>query len=124
MKQEKGTHSQYVVKHRVSIPGLHNIEQLRLLVRELLQLNGVVEVVGIIRRHQLRISYEPNRINFDKIEQTLTALDFPPSLHWWMRLKANWYRFTDDNARANAEAKGGSCCSQPTDIYAQRHRRG
>ncbi len=37
-------------------------------------------------------------------------------------LKAAWYRYLDETARANAGAPRGSCCSSPTKVYTQRRK--
>jgi len=62
-------------------------------------------------------------LSFNEIEQIFKVNGLKISGHWWMKLKMAWYRYTDKNARENTMTKGGSCCSQPKDIYAQRYRR-
>lgn len=66
--------------------------------------------VGEDRR--LAVCYDASRIGFVEIEQILdgAGVERPASLLW--RIKAELFRFTDENARANARVTP-SCCSRP-----------
>lgn len=87
----------------------------------LAQTDGVLGT-RVDRNGRLRIHYDAARIGFGNIEHALTAagLSLPKGTLW--RLKSAWYRYVDANARSNAQAKAGACCSKPTDIYASRRR--
>lgn len=87
----------------------------------LAQTDGVLGA-RVDRNGRLRIHYDAARIGFGDVEHALTAagLSLPTGASW--RLKSAWYRYLDANARSNAQAKAGACCSKPTDIYANRRR--
>ena len=60
----------------------------------------------------LEVRYDASRIGFQEIEQILdeAGLSRPAGFAW--RIKSEWFRFTDSNARANANATH-ACCSRP-----------
>ena len=123
LKQDRGVANPDRVTRRIPVPGLKDDHQVQPLMDRLRSLDGVVEVIASVRQQKLRLTYEANRIGFGEITSALNSQGLALPQHWWMRLKAAWYRFTDENARANATAKGGACCSQPTDVYAKHHKR-
>lgn len=61
---------------------------------------------------RLTLRYDTSRIGFEEIEQVLdeAGVARPASLVW--RIKSEWFRFTDGNARANAHTTH-ACCSRP-----------
>jgi hypothetical protein len=60
----------------------------------------------------MEVRYDASRIGFHEIEHILdeAGLARPAGLGW--RIKSEWFRFTDGNARANASATH-ACCSRP-----------
>ncbi|HUW50609.1 MAG TPA: hypothetical protein VMV75_06305 [Sulfuricella sp.] len=62
---------------------------------------------------RLRVRYDASGVNFRDIERLLdeAGLQRPTSLWWRFRSALN--RFLDKNARSNALARGGACCSRP-----------
>jgi len=84
-------------------------------------LPGMQQVVFDPGRRKLALTYDASRLGFWSIEQALTEAGWPPSRDRWARMRYAWYRYLDENARANAEARG-ACCSNPSDIYAKRHK--
>ena len=84
-------------------------------------LPGMQQVVFDLGRRKLALTYDASRLGFWSIEQALTEAGWPPSRDRWARMRHAWYRYLDENARANAEAKG-ACCSNPSDIYAKRRK--
>ncbi len=96
-------------------------KQLTRVAQILEETEGLLEVrVG--REGRLHIRYDASHIGFGDIERLLDNVDIalPRSAGWW--LKSAWYRFLDQNAQTNATAKGGACCSNPTDILSKRRR--
>lgn len=61
---------------------------------------------------RLALRYDASRIGFEEIERILdeAGVARPAGFAW--RIKADWFRFTDRNARANAHATH-ACCSRP-----------
>ena len=114
----------YVVKRTIRLTGLSGDQALAALVAELSAQPGMIDVKANARRQRLQLHYDVKQFLFDDIVQFLSVHDVALAPQWWMRCKASWYRLLDDNARANANARGGACCSNPTGIYAQRHKRG
>lgn len=74
------------------------------------------------RRGRLRVRYDASCVGLWDVERLLEEAGIALSRSAWWRLKATWYRFLDQNARANAVSKGGACCSNPLDVFAKRQR--
>jgi len=85
------------------------------------ELPGMQQVVFDVGRRKIALTYDASRLGFWSIEQALTDAGWLLADDRWSRLRYAWYRYLDENARANAEAKG-ACCSNPSDIYAKRHK--
>lgn len=98
-------------------------EQAERIAHSLLEVDGIGEVRIQPGAPQVRVTYDASRIGFGQIEQMLADWGFPPAGQWWQRARRAWYGFLDENARDNARAGSGSCCSKPTDIYTSRKRR-
>lgn len=84
-------------------------------------LPGMQQVVFDIGRQKVLLTYDASLLGFWTIEQVLTEAGWPPLKSRWARMRYAWYRYLDENARANAEARG-ACCSNPSDVYAKRHK--
>lgn len=84
------------------------------------QLAGVARVEVDSRRGSVRVTYDAAVVGFGEIQRALTDSGFGLAPGWWARLRFAWYRYLDGNARANAAAKGGSCCNRPTEVYGRR----
>lgn len=67
---------------------------------------------GVDAGRHLELRYDASRIGFDEIEKVLddAGVAWPDGFLW--RMRAEWFRFTDGNARANAQATP-ACCSRP-----------
>lgn len=117
------TSEPYVVKRNISFVPLNGGQQLSDLLAALAARQGMIDVSADPRRSRLRIRYDVKQLLFDDVVQILSSHGLAISTDRWMRLKGNWYRMLDENARGNANSKGGACCSNPTEIYARRNRR-
>lgn len=76
------------------------------------ELPGVKNIAIESDRRELRILYDASQVNYSEIIQLLTDADLPPVDHWWARLKARIYQFSDSNARDNAKAPPPACCNK------------
>ena len=112
----------YVVRRSLSVPGLQCASCADVIQRRLSEVEGVHEVNLDVPHKRLQIVYDVAQVSFDAIENALENIGFPASDSRWARLKSGWYCYLDENARANAETSGGSCCGNPRDIYAKRHK--
>ncbi len=88
---------------------------------------GIEGTEGILqasvgRRGRLRVRYDASCVGFWDVERMLDEAGVALSRGVGWRLKSAWYRFLDQNARANAVSKGGACCSNPVDVFAKRRR--
>jgi len=84
-------------------------------------LGGVAAVVAAgRRRNRLRVTYDASRVGFDALRKALQGAGVNPAPGSWSRLRSAWFTYLDTNAQANAGASGGSCCSNPSDVYASR----
>lgn len=87
-------------------------ERLTAAVEQLARLDGVlhVELRGDAR---LRLRYDVARIAHGEIERVLDGAGLCRRATLWWRVRAAWYRYLDENIKANAGARGGACCSRP-----------
>ncbi len=83
---------------------------------------GMQQVVFDVGRRRVLLNYDAAHLGFRRIEQALTDAGWPLATGRWPRMRYAWYRYLDENAHTNAEGKGGACCSNPSDIYAKRHK--
>lgn len=120
MKQQARNHAPGVwrVRRRIKIPALSHAADALSMQRSLVELAGVHEVTADLGKRRLNVSYDVTATSFDTIFDTLEQIGFPPQEDWWSRRKMSWYRFTEDNARANAKTAPAACCNKPPD---QRH---
>lgn len=79
------------------------------LIEELSNLEGVIWL--LLAEDRLEISYAVEKIQWQKIEQTITNNQFeiyPSLLSKWAR---RWYQFSDENIRDNFKHKP-HCCNK------------
>ncbi|WP_273207538.1 hypothetical protein [Marinobacter subterrani] len=60
---------------------------------------------------QLCVSYDGTHWSVDELLSAIQANGGQLKTGWWTRRKLAWYRFTDDNVRANAKHEP-FCCSK------------
>ena len=112
----------FVVHRKISIPAIKGKDCI-LIIRELFSgINGIQKFRINVDKKNIHMTYDASQIGFGDIERLLREYGYPVSGSWWSRHKSGWYRYLDENARANAQSKGGACCSNPSDIYAKRHK--
>jgi len=112
----------FVVQRSLRVSSVHPQNDVKALHHSLATKKGVKTVDIDTNRTRLRITYDAAQIGFDVIEKILANAGYPPDVSWWSRIKSGWYRYLDENARINAKSKGGACCSNPSDIYANRRK--
>jgi len=95
-------------------------DQARRLEDALRAIDGVHVVAPEGSRRRLRVAYDTSRVGFGTLSRALTEAGQPPPSSTLVRLRAVWFDYLDTNARANAHAGGGACCSNPSNIYASR----
>ncbi len=117
---ETAKQGDFSVHRSLVLPGMSdsNVQQIQACLTEL---PGMQQVVIDVGRRKIALTYDASRLGFWSIEQALAEAGWQSADDRWSRLRYAWYRYLDENARANAEAKG-ACCSNPSDIYARRHK--
>ncbi len=90
--------------------------------QRLAEMPGVQELETVKTGRYLIVRYDVLCLTYGLLQQAL--LEGGASLHNGLgqRLRAAWYGYVDDNARHNAGARGGACCSQPDKVYLSRHK--
>ena len=111
-----------VVQRSVGMMGIPSGQSGQQIKDCLRSLAGMLDVRVEGQRKRVRVTYDAARLDFGHIEQALAEAGYPASGRRWSRLKAAWYRYLDETARANAGASTGSCCSSPTKVYTQRRK--
>lgn len=112
----------FVVHRKLSIPEIQGKDCARNIRESFFGVDGVQEITLDADHKTIQITYDASQIGFGDIEYLLSDCGYPVSDSRWSRYKSGWYRFLDENAQSNAQSKGGSCCSNPSDIYAKRHK--
>lgn len=59
----------------------------------------------------LRVTYDGAHWSMDELMETIDSHGGRVKKGWWDRRKLSWYRFTDDNVKANA-MHDPFCCSK------------
>jgi hypothetical protein len=90
-------------------------EQLQEVMRQLRAMEPVFDA-EVASQGQLRIAYDASRIGLRDIEMLLDKSGIARSGGLWSKLKLAWYRFLDENAKANAGSGGGACCNRPPPV--------
>ncbi len=85
------------------------------------ELPGMEQLVFDDGRRRLELTYDASLLGLPVIEQALADAGCSAADGRWSRMRRAWYRYLDENARANAMAKG-ACCSNPEEVYAKRHK--
>ncbi|ROR34781.1 hypothetical protein [Inmirania thermothiophila] len=86
-------------------------------------LEGVEGVEAVRIGAGLEVTYDAARVDYPTLMAAAEAAGAAAARGWLARLRRAWYGYLDGNLRANARAKAGPCCSNPTEILAQRRRR-
>jgi hypothetical protein len=111
-----------LVRRTIRVPGLSDVRIGRQIEDGLAGLPGMSDVRAHVRRKRVCVTYDPVRLGFAQVEQTLEGVGFPPAGGQWSRLKAAWYRWVDDTARANANAPPAACCNNPPNVSTPRRK--
>ena len=98
-------------------------ETLQNAVRQLTDVDSILDA-HIDRHGQLRVSYDTSGVGISDIEALLDHAGIARASGAGWRLKSAWYRFLDENARANAHSRGGACCNRPPSAHGTRDKAG
>jgi copper chaperone CopZ len=112
----------FVVHRKLLIPTIQEEGCARIIRESLSSLGGIQKLIVDIGHKKIHISYDAAQLGFAEIEKTLIHSGFPSSVSWWSKFKSSWYRYLDENAQTNAKSKAGACCSNPSNIYANRRK--
>ena len=111
-----------LVRRHLRVEGPLDAAAARRLRQALEALPGLVQAQVDARRRRVMVRYDLARTGLAEVEACLRQAGHPPLPGRWWRLRRQWYRYLDENLRANAGAPGGACCSNPSDVYARRRR--
>ncbi|MEJ2453463.1 MAG: heavy-metal-associated domain-containing protein [Candidatus Thiodiazotropha sp.] len=101
------------VRRRIRLPSLSHQADALAVEGVISALPGVVTAVADVEKQRLDIRYDASRLNYLRIVEALEQTGFPALVSWWSRMKSNWYRFTDETARENANVPPSACCNKP-----------
>ncbi len=101
------------VRRTIKIPALGHAADARAVERALGQLPGVRRMATDVEKRQVVVRYDATGLDYRSIGRALEEVGFPPLDNWWSRFKANWFQFSDTNARDNAGARPSACCNKP-----------
>ena len=96
---------------RLRVVGLSE-EKERSVAAELLGETGMDSVCWPDPGHLLEVAYDGAKRQLADVEATLARHGARLATDWRMRLKCSWYRFTEENVRANAQHVP-HCCNKP-----------
>lgn len=111
IKQRLDIDKAFVLTRHLKLAGL-NEERGRKIKQAIARMKGVAGVSVREDTETLRVSYDASKCSLEEIEKILLAHRCGIADDRWTRLKRNWYRFTDENARGNAEHVP-HCCNKP-----------
>jgi copper chaperone CopZ len=101
------------VRRKINLPSLMHEADGMAVERVVGEIPGVLNVATDVEKQWVIVRYNARQLNYQNIVETLEKTGFPPRDNWWNRFKGNWYRFSDENARANAKAPPSACCNKP-----------
>lgn len=113
----------YTIGHRLLIKKRLSGQEADVLMKRLLALNGVIDVKMTPDSARVAVRYDARKIDFERIATLLNELGYPLSSGWLSRLKRSWFRYQDTNIKESSGASDGSCCSNPSNVYASRTQR-
>lgn len=114
--------SAFTAKRLIRLPSMNSRRDEDNVRGRISSLKGVYRVVMNLPRKQILVIYNTARIDFSAITVVLFDAGYPMENSRWIRFKALWYQYLDDNARANAQLPSTDCCSNPRSIYAKKHK--
>lgn len=111
MNDTRPAHGAFDVERKIPVAA-HAVGPLQEAVRQLRAMEPVSDA-QVDKQGRLRVAYDASRIGMSDIEALLHRSGVARATGFWPRLKLVWYRYLDENARANARAGGGACCNRP-----------
>jgi len=120
--EEPKLNDAFIVRRSLRVPQMRDKAAVDIVQACLSELDGMVTVNIKLNRARLKLSYDASKINFGNVLKKLEGAGYPMANDWWSGFKTSWYRYLDENAQTNAKSKGGACCSNPSDIYANRRK--
>lgn len=111
MNDTRPAHGAFDVERRIPLAAVA-MGQLQEAVRQLRAMEPVNDA-QVDKRGRLRIAYDASRIGLREIEEMLDESGIARATGFWPKLRLAWYRYLDENARANARSGSGACCNRP-----------
>ncbi|WP_166268879.1 hypothetical protein [Marinobacter caseinilyticus] len=109
-KARKATNQkQFLLRRRLTVEGLTE-SQWEDVVQQLNH-HSCVDHAERKPGHRLLVSIDGSHFSTDRLMDLIRARGGHVTGGWWQRRKIAWYRFTDDNVRANANLEP-FCCSR------------
>jgi hypothetical protein len=98
------------VRWTFELPAMTRVADARGLERKLAGVAGVRQVRAESERSRVRVQYDIRVCDYKGLERVLEDdAGFVPLGNWWVRLKSNWYQYSDttgrDKTRAQCSAK-------------------
>lgn len=110
IKAHKETNQkQFLLTRRLKIEGLGEVQWDDLIYE--LNHHPCVDLSERRPNNTLYVSYDGTHWSIDQLLELIEAQGGRLKTGWWTRRKLAWYRFTDDNTRANATHEP-FCCSK------------
>jgi copper chaperone CopZ len=110
--------------HRVlQVPSISSDKCIEKINNTLQDLPGVTALEIVKKKEKIIVTYDVSQVLFNDIKKTLAKMNCLLSKRWWLKIRYAIYQYQDENIRDNASAGDGSCCNNPTDVYAKRRRR-
>lgn len=101
------------VRRRIRIPALGHAADAMAVEHALGEVTGILKVAADVAKRQVSVLYDAIGSDYRSIVTALEEAGFPPLDNGWSRLKADWYQYSDTNARENANARPSACCNKP-----------
>jgi hypothetical protein len=113
-KQEHrlGVEEVNLVKRRLKVIE-PNERAITIAVNEIDDIYGLDRVSFDSASHQLYVAYDASKICLDCIEEVLNEHQIRVDQGWWNQFKEDYYRFVDENVKANAKHVPFSCHKVP-----------
>ncbi|WP_114417957.1 hypothetical protein [Marinospirillum perlucidum] len=100
----------YLMRRKLPLEGLEESQWQQLL--EGLNRLEAVDQASRSDKNLLHLTYDARYWSTQQTLELIKSYRGYLKNSWWTRRKISWYRFTDENARANAKHQP-HCCSKP-----------
>lgn len=102
-----------VKKRKFAVLGIEDQKSISTIKEHFNKKQGIIAIEADAQEGMVRVEYDLEKINFERIEKSIQELGFCPSKKLSERFKRGMAKFTEQNELDNLKATPSSCCENP-----------